>query len=157
RWKALPSYSGNSVNVVGDYLFVTSGSTGGGVFTLNKTDLSLVQSDFFDNAKFCDVKNNQIGQKMIVLQGYPEAKLHEYTADTNNVSTKTEHNILSQTVPYNGKAVVHIDNNDVYVCTGVNGLMGFNINNLISPFLNFESPGNANSNGVHTDNEFIYV
>lgn len=157
RWAALPSYSGNSVTVAGDYLFVVSGSTGGGVFTLNKSDLALVQSDFIDNAKFCDIKNSQIGEKMIVLQGYPSAKLHEYTAGPNNVSNKIEHDILSQVVPYNGKAVLHIDNNDVYVCTGVNGLMGFHLNNLSTPFLNFNSPLEANSNGVDTDNEFIYI
>ncbi|MES2587331.1 MAG: hypothetical protein V4622_00040 [Bacteroidota bacterium] len=157
RWGVLPSYSGNSVNVVGDYLFVSAGSTGGGVFTLNKSDLSLVQSDYFDNAKFCDIKNNQIGDQMIVLQGYPEANLHEYIAGSNNISGKTIHNILNQNVPYNGKAVVHIDNDDVFVCTGVNGLMGFHTNALTTPFLDFDSPGDGHANGVHTDANFIYI
>ncbi|MGV3631936.1 MAG: hypothetical protein ACO1O6_12070 [Bacteroidota bacterium] len=157
RWGVLPSYSGNSVNAVGDYLFIASGSTGGGVFTLNKSDLSLVQADYFDNAKFCDVKNNQMGEKMVVLQGYPEAKLHEYSAGVNNIATKTVHNILSQNVPYNGKAVVHIDNDDVYVCTGANGLMGFHANSLSTPFLEFDSPASGHSNGVDTDPQFIYI
>lgn len=157
RWAVLPSYSGNSVNVVGNYLFVASGSSGGGVFTLNKSDLSLVQSDYFDNAKFCDVKNDQPGEKMIVLQGYPEAKLHEYSAGPDNITGKTIHDILSQNVPYNGKAVVHIDNDDVYVCTGANGLMAFHTSSLSTPFLEFESPGTGNANGVDTDGEFIYI
>ncbi len=157
RWGVLPSYSGNSVNVVGDYLFVASGSTGGGVFTLSKSDLSLVQADYFDNAKFCDVKNNQPGEKMIALQGYPEATLHEYAAGPNNIAGKTVYNILSQNVPHNGKAVVHIDNDDVYVCTGANGLMAFHSNALSTPFLEFQSPADGNANGVDTDPQFIYI
>lgn len=158
RWAALPSYSGNSVNVVGDLLFVTSGSTEGGVFTLNKSDLSLIQSDYFDNAKFCDVRDNQPGNQMIVLQGYPTAKLHEYTATSSNVSGKIEHDILNQTVPSNGKAVVHIDNNEVYVCTGANGLMGFHASSIgAGAFLNFNSPLSGNANGVDTDPNFIYI
>lgn len=158
RWAALPSYSGNSVNVVGDLLFVASGSTGGGIFTLNKSDLSLIQSDYFDNAKFCDVRNNQLGDKMIALQGYPTARLHEYVAGSSNVAGKIEHDILNQNVPSNGKAVVHIDDQDVYVCTGANGLMGFHLSSINSgAFLNFNSPLSGNANGVDTDGNFIYI
>lgn len=158
RWAALPSYSGNSVNLAGDYLFVTSGSTGGGVFTLNASDLALVQADYFDNPKFADIQNNQLGNPMLVLQGNPTAVIHSYTANFNNVATKTTTEILSQSVPANGKAVLHIDNNDVYVCTGNNGLRAYGINNLAgAPTLDFNSPGNGNANGVDTDDKFIYV
>ena len=157
RWQALPSYSGNSVNVVNSYLFVTSGSTGGGVFTLNKSNLEIIQEDYFVNPKFCDIRDNQLGNQMVVLQGYPEAILHEYSAGPNNIAGKQTHNILTQNVPYNGKAVVHIDGDNVFVCTGANGLMGFESTNLSTPFLNFSSPDDGNSNGVHTDDRFIYV
>lgn len=158
RWKALPSYSGNSVNVAGNYIYAVSGSTGGGVFTLNASDLSMVQADYFDNPKFCDIKNNQEGAAMLVLQGNPHAVIHSYTAGPNNIAGKTTYDILSQSVPANGKAVLHIDNNDVYVCTGANGLLGFNINSIGgAPVLDFDSPGNGNANGVDTDNEFIYI
>lgn len=157
RWKALPSYSGNSVNVAGNYIYAVSGSTGGGIFTLNASDLSLVQADYFDNAKFCDIKNNQEGNTMLVLQGNPNAIIHSYLAGPSNIAAKTTHDILSQSVPANGKAVLHIDNNDAYVCTGNNGLMAFNTSNFSTPILDFDSPGNGNANGVDTDNEFIYI
>lgn len=158
RWAALPSYSGNSVNLAGDYLFVISGSTGGGVFTLNASDLALVQADYFDNPKFADIRNNQLGNPMLVLQGNPTAVIHSYTANLNNVATKTTTEILTQSVPANGKAVLHIDNNDVYICTGNNGLRAYGINNLAgAPTLDFNSPGSGNANGVDTDDKFIYV
>jgi hypothetical protein len=158
RWVALPSYSGNSVNAVGNYLFVISGSTGGGVFTLNASDLAIVQSDYYDNAKFADVKSNQLGNPMLVLQGNPSATVYKYAANVNNIAGRTQTEILSQSVPANGKAVLKIDNNDVYLCTGNNGLKGYNINNLGgTPILDFNSPGNGNANGVDTDSQFIYV
>lgn len=158
RWKALPSFSGNSVNVAGNYIYAVSGSTGGGVFTLKTSDLSLVQADYFNNPKFCDIKNNQEGSAMLVLQGNPQAIIHSYTAGPNNIAGKTTYNILTQSVPADGKAVLHIDNNEVYVCTGANGLTAFGINNLGgAPVFSFNSPGNGNANGVDTDNEFIYV
>jgi hypothetical protein len=158
RWVALPSYSGNSVNAVGSYLFVISGSTGGGVFTLNASDLAIVQSDYYDNAKFAYVKSNQLGNPMLVLQGNPSATVYKYAANVNNIAGRTQTEILSQSVPANGKAVLKIDNNDVYICTGNNGLKGYNINNLGgTPILDFNSPGNGNANGVDTDGQFIYV
>lgn len=158
RWAQLPSYSGNSVNAAGSYLFVTAGSTGGGVFTLNASDLKIVQSDLFDNPKFCDIRSNKIGEKMYVLQG-ENALVHEYTAGLENVKGKKTYTIAKGNVPSNGKAVVAVDGDNLYVCTGNNGLLAYNTTKFeAGTTLNFKLPaGKGNANGVDTDDKFIYV
>ena len=55
RWMALPSYSGNSVAAINNFLYVVSGSTGGGIYQINKQSFKIIDTDAFENARYCDL------------------------------------------------------------------------------------------------------
>lgn len=157
RWTALPSYSGNSVAYSNNFLFVVSGSDGGGLTKINKQSMKVMDMDLFDNARYCDVTGNVPSGNVIALQGLSEPKLNLYSVNSNFKTTKENYPLASNNVTYNGKAVIHIADNKVYVCTGEKSLFVYNASDLKSPIKEFTSIGDGFMNGVHTDKEFIYV
>jgi hypothetical protein len=157
RWTALPSYSGNSVAYSNNFLFVVSGSEGGGITKVNKQSMKVMDMDLFDNARYCDVTGDVPSGNVLALQGLTEPKLYTYSVNSNFKTTKQTFPLASNNVTYNGKAVLFISGNEAYVCTGEKSLFVYNINDLKAPKKEFTSLGDGLMNGVHTDKEFIYV
>ncbi|MAX81668.1 MAG: hypothetical protein CL843_16015 [Crocinitomicaceae bacterium] len=149
----LPSYSGNAVKKIGNNLFVASGNSLGGAYQVDATTLSLISQDAYDNSKFVDEANG----KIIYYRGGNDAKLyiHEGVMDS---ATKYTLDIAASASPVNGKGVLHMDGPLAYVCTGTNGMKAFNINNQSgTPAYSFISNGSGLANGVHTDDEFLFI
>ena len=156
RWMALPSYSGNSVAAINNFLYVVAGSTGGGVYQVNKQSFKIMDTDSYDNARYCDLDKTGKKGSVIVLQGLDAPKLNEYSLTSNFKTTKNSFNVVKEVTP-NGKSVINIDNNDVFVCTGEKSLMVYNISDLSSPYKTISALGDGFVNGVHCDKDFVYV
>ncbi len=157
RWVALPSYSGNSVSIANNFIFAISGSEGGGITKINKESLKVMDTDLFDNARYCDVTGDTPNGFLIALQGLESPKLYEYSVNSNFKTTKKTYDLASKDVTYNGKAVMHITGTDVFVSTGELSLFQYTTNDLSKPVREFKSIGAGTMNGVHTDKEFTYV
>lgn len=156
RWMALPSYSGNSVAAINNFLYVVSGSTGGGVYQINKQSFKIMDTDTYENARYCDVDRTGKKGSVIVLQGLDNPKLNEYSLSSNFKTSKNSFSLNNKVTP-NGKSVINIDNNDVYVCTGEKFLLVYTISDLTSPYKTISSLGEGYVNGVHCDNDYVYV
>ncbi len=158
RWVALPSYSGNSVSIANNFVFAVSGSEGGGITKLNKQSLKVMDTDLYDNARYCDVTGDTPSGTVLALQGLSEPKLYQYSVNSNFKTTKETYPLASNDVTKNGKAVIHINGGtEAYVCTGEKSLFLYDMTNLKSPKKEFSSIGEGAINGVHTDKEFVYV
>ena len=158
RWVALPSYSGNSVSIANNFVFVVSGSDGGGITRLNKQSLKVMDTDLYDNARYCDVTGDTPSGRVLALQGLTEPKLYQYSVNSNFKTTKETYPLASNDVTQNGKAVIHISGGtEAYVCTGEKSLFLYDMTNLKSPKKEILSIGDGTMNGVHTDKEFVYV
>ena len=151
--KPLPSFSGNAVKKIGGELFVAAGNTGGGSYVVDAATLDLIDSETYPHSKFVDEENG----KIIYYQGGPDAKLFSHNG-TFNAATKTTIDIAAAASPVNGKSVLHMDGPLAYVCTGANGMFVFNINSASNtPTYSFSSGGSGYANGVHTDDEFLFI
>lgn len=149
----LPSYSGNAVKKIGNELYVAAGNTGGGAYVVDASTLALLDSESYSDSKFVDEANG----KIVYYRGGANAKLYSHTGGFN-AATKTTIDISASVSPVNGKAVLHIDGPLAYVCTGANGLKVFNVNSAsTTPSYSFSSGGSGYANGVHTDNEFLFI
>ncbi len=153
----LPSYSGNSVFKKGNKLLVTSGNTGGGAFEVSlhpQSYLQLQDSDFYNNSKF-GVEDQG---KFVFLEGGPNAQLHIHSNNNFDPAGKITIPLSASTSPLNGKGVLYVDGNQVYVSGGAFGLFEFDLTNPAgTPVRNFTSGGNGFVNGVGADNEFVYA
>ena len=72
------------------------------------------------------------------------------------LSPKTSFYINKKVTP-NGKSVINIDNNEVFVCTGEKSLLIYTISDLSSPYKTISSLGEGFVNGLHCDNDYVYV
>ncbi len=159
------SSSANSVTYSGDYLYVSSGKTHGGAFCINAETLEVLGSVEFENGKYIDVNgtpNN--ATKVVSLQTGENSSIR--VEDIGSFHFSTEYNvgeILHQSVDSDsrGKSTLHFVNNDpdnVYITKGKHGLASYNIHtgaetwSSSSDMLSY-----GNTNGVTSDNEFIYV
>lgn len=153
----LPSFSGNSVFKKGEDLFVASGNTGGGAFRVslkNNNYLGIVDSDYYDHSKF-GVRENG---KFIFLQGGPSAQIFIHNNDLFNPGGKTTISLSASTSPVDGKAVLYVDNTTAYVSAGTNGMHIFDLNsNTGIPTTVFNTAGNGFVNGVHADDNHVFV
>jgi hypothetical protein len=149
----LPSFSGNSVIERNGLLYLVSGQTGGALTTMDTAGGPLTTQVSNDRLKYLDFDGN----KMIMLkQGNSSSELMVYDLPNPNFSTPT----VIQVGPINpadGKNVAHINNGKVYVATGTYGLKVFDaITGSSSPIATF-NPSEGATNGVSTDDEYIYV
>jgi len=157
--------SANSVCEVENKLYISSGKTHGGVFCLNKDDLTMVGATEFENGKYIS-RNGGMGSsdKIVSLQTGEQATLR--TEDVGAFGFAQEFNIgtiLHQNVDIvgRGKSTCHfVDNNpdEVYVTMGMGGLKRFNIHTGEETW---SAPTDmittGNTNGLTSDGEFIYV
>ena len=157
--------SANAVTQSGDYLYISSGKTYGGVFCLDANDLSVLGSVEFENGKYIDINGPEgVGDKVVSLQTGSESTLRIEDIGSFHFSKEYEiGEILHQNVDGvgRGKSVLHFVDNDadeVYVTRGRNGLARFNIH---TGEKTWQSPSDmitsGNTNGVTSDGEFIYT
>jgi len=157
--------SANAVSQSGDYLYVSSGKTHGGVFCLDSRTLEVLGAVEFQNGKYIDVNGiGDLATKVVSLQTGDEASIR--TEDMGGFSFGEEFtigSILHQNVDVTsrGKSVLHFTQgnpDEVYVSMGMDGLKRFNI---YTGEETWQSPADmitsGNTNGMTSDGEFIYV
>jgi hypothetical protein len=159
------SSSANSVTYSGDYLYISSGKTHGGAFCINAETLEVLGSVEFENGKYIDVNGTpDNATKVVSLQTGANSSIR--VEDIGSFQFSNEFSIgeiLHQSVDTDsrGKSTLHFVNNDpdnVYVTKGKHGLASYNIYtgaetwSSSSDMLSY-----GNTNGVTSDNEFIYA
>ncbi len=158
------SASANGITATNDYLYVTSGKTYGGTVVLNKDNLQGLSSESYSDAKYVAVNGRTNNSKVVSLVTGDDAflKVGNVGADLNTTSYDIGE-IFHQNVveTYRGKSTMEfspINNNDIYVAKGKDGIALVNTNNgnIIS-----ESKGTmlvvGNTNGVTTDIDYVYA
>ena len=159
------SASANAVSQTDDYLYVMSGKSHGGIYCLNKEDLSMVDNVEFQNGKSIEINNDYANiTKVVSLLAGTESKLRIDNVGEFNQSEEFEiGTILHQNTDAtsSGKSGIHfVDNNpnEIYVTMGMEGLKRFDVN---TGEQTWQSPADmissGNTNGVTSDGEFIYV
>lgn len=162
--KSIPSgisASANGVVKSGSKLYVTSGKTYGGTFSLDLPNLNVSATDHFSNAKF--IATNASETKIATLITGNAAKIHSYASNLTNKSIFNIDPIVHQNVanPYRGKSTLHFANNFdnvCYVASARNGLIAININNgdtLGRSNTSMLKYGNCNS--VTSDDDYLYL
>ncbi|MFK8005797.1 MAG: DUF4114 domain-containing protein [Saprospiraceae bacterium] len=159
------SSSANSVTYSGDYLYVSSGKTHGGAFCINAETLEVLGSVEFENGKYIDVNGTpDDATKVVSLQTGASSSLR--VEDIGSFHFANEYNvgeILHQNVDTDsrGKSNLHFVNNDpynVYIAKGKHGLASYDILNGTETWSSSEDMlTNGNTNGVTSDDQFIYV
>ncbi|MEM6966609.1 MAG: DUF4114 domain-containing protein [Bacteroidota bacterium] len=157
--------SANSVVFSGDYLYVSSGKTHGGVFCLDAATLEVLGKSEFQNGKYIDVNGApDAATKVVSLQTGTEGTLR--VEDIGDFHFNDEYpigEILHQSVDAisRGKSVLHFTEqnpDEVLVTMAKNGLAAFDIN---TGDQTWASPAgmltDGNTNGVTSDDKFIYV
>ena len=158
------SASANGITATNNYLFVTSGKTFGGTVVLDKENLIGLSSESYSDAKYVAVNGRSNNSKVVSLVTGNNAfiKVGNIASELNTTSYGIG-SIFHQNVveTYRGKSTMEfspINNNNIYIATGKDGIALADINNgtVIS-----ESKGtmlvSGNTNGVSTDSDYIYA
>lgn len=123
---------GNAVIVNGDYYQV---ATLYGTETFNRSDLSGVHATQLGDAKFITKNGNNV---YVSYVDGDDLKVNSY--DASNVRLDKGSTLFNagkfETINgTNGKSVMAVDGNDVYVCLGKNGLVKYTNGNLTGRFI----------------------
>ncbi|MFY0631903.1 MAG: DUF4114 domain-containing protein [Flavobacteriaceae bacterium] len=158
------SASANGISATNNYLYVTSGKTYGGTVVLNKDNLSPLSSESYANAKYVAVNGRSNNSKVVSLITGDNASIKVGNVGSNlSTSSYGIGSIFHQNVveTYRGKSTMEFspfNNNHLYIAKGKDGIAKVDINNgnIIS-----ESKGTmlvvGNTNGVTTDNDYVYA
>lgn len=144
-------YSGNSVQRLDDVLLVTSGSNGG-VSVIDNATKSVSSFSTLDFMKYLIVSDDHIVSLIASITG---AQLQCYSSSSSDFSTPECVADLGVINPYDGKLVLTIDNEEVFVACGSSGIKVFDIESL-EQLAEYE-PENGITNGVVTDDDFVYL
>ncbi len=154
------SPAANAIAQSDDLLYVTAGRSNGGVFAINKSDLSLAGVKQFPNAKGVAVSDS----KVACLQAADDNatlfldKPGAFSFEDKYSISKFEHQNVDNL--YGGKAALNFsaDGNILYVAAGATGVRAIDINSGKEVF---ESPAemlvSGNSNGVSSDDQYVYA
>lgn len=154
------SSSVNSIAQSNDLLYVTAGRSNGGIFTLKKSDLSLVGVKQFPNAKGVAVGTSQVACLQTTDN---DAKLFVENVGGNAFETSIPLSKLShQNVEdlHGGKVSISFseDGSTLFVAAGATGLRAVDMNTGLEVF---ESPEemleSGNTNGVSHDDQYVYA
>jgi len=158
------SASANGITATNNYLYVTSGKTFGGTVVLDKNNLSGLSSESYQDAKYVAVNGIGSSSKVVSLVTGDNASIKVGNVGANletesfNIGSIFHQNVLET---YRGKSTMEfspLNNNHIYIAKGKDGIAKVDINNgnIIS-----ESKGTmlvvGNTNGVSTDNDYIYA
>lgn len=154
------SSSVNSIAQSNDLLYVTAGRSNGGVFTLNKSDLSLVGVKQFPNAKGVAVGTSKIA---CLQTSDNDANLFVenvggHVFETNIPLSKFSHQNVEDL--QGGKVSLSFSNdgNTLFLAAGATGLRAVDMSSglevFVSPDKMLES---GNTNGVSHDDQYVYA
>lgn len=158
------SASANGITATNNYLYVTSGKTFGGTVVLDKNNLSGLSSESYQDAKYVAVNGRGSNSKVVSLVTGDNASIKVGNVGANletesfNIGSIFHQNVLET---YRGKSTMEfspLNNNHIYIAKGKDGIAKVDINNgnIIS-----ESKGTmlvvGNTNGVSTDNDYVYA
>lgn len=150
----LPSYSGNDIVEAGsnNYLYVSSGATGGGFFKVAKSDLNRVESYNYNFSKSMDKRENDVVGLTISETG--EAVFNLIDINSGQVNTfNTGLNIS----PVDGKNVIEHRAAVTYAALGNAGVKGYRFDDQ-EPLVYDFNPGETDvANGVTADGQYVYV
>ena len=156
--------SANSIGLSNDYIYMTSGSSKGGTFQLNRQTLDFVNNEEYSEAKAIALNGNQNGDFQLSLIGGDNAKLkvHQVGSDRSLVREISLGSIVHQNVndPYFGKATVSIRQGEkiAFIAMNQSGMKAVNIEtgNVV-----YTSPSDmlttGNTHGLAIDEKFIYM
>ena len=147
----------NDIAEVGEYLYVTAGRSNGGVFCLNKEDLSVIGYKQFTNAK--GVASNGSIVAAVQTQGPPSVHtglVGETTfSNTFSIDAISHQNVEDQ---LGGKTTAKFSGNYLLLTSGRNGVKGYDTNTgqqiFATPEKMIES---GNANGITTDDQYMYI
>lgn len=153
----------SSVNAIAqsaDLLYATAGKSNGGVFTLKKSDLSVVGVNQFPNAKGVAVGTSKVACLQV---GEDEATL--YVENVGGSAFETSFpigKIVHQNVEdlHGGKISLSFSNDGatVYVAGGASGLRAFDVNTGTEVFASpTKMLSSGNTNGVTHDDQYVYA
>ncbi len=151
----LPGVSGNSLAIGNNELYVSVGGSNekGGIFKLDKNDLSIISQYNSSYAKYIDFKpvNNTLFTLFGGSHGY--ARVFKNNTIKNGYAQEWP---LGDITPYDGKNGVVIDNNYAYLALGEKGLliMNYETGEVIK---NINFGKNIRTNSVSIDKDYIYV
>lgn len=145
----MPSFSGNSVSVMGNHqLLFASGASGGGFFEVNTQSENITATQSENYAKYVKYAD---GVKYKLIGGNSNAQL---IIESNGGSNTVD--LGQPAAPVDGKNVVTVYDGKAYVTLGQNGLVVVNLeSNEVVGSYNHDGPGLAN--GVAVDEDFVYL
>lgn len=147
----LTGYSANCVEKVGNDLITISGYSNGGINKFNIDDISN-QDKKFINSDTCNFQgkyvyyNQSIG-KIITLNNTEKGIVSIYN---ENMELESSFEVDSIN-PIDGKNVCICDNNQIYICKGLNGLDIYDFNGQRM------GGSKKSANGVDVDDQYIYL
>jgi hypothetical protein len=161
------SASANAIEHAGEFLYVTSGKSNGGVCLFKAETLEFLQSRAFVNAKYVAANGDATGDsKVVALQAGEQSYLRTDLLGKGEFSQETEiGGILHQNTDAknSGKSTIHFQRNDpskMYVAMGNAGFKMFDLSSDTPKEL-WKSPDgmvkSGNCNAITSDDEFIYV
>ena len=150
-WKEIPmpSFSGNSIDILSDSeLLFASGATGGGFFKINLRKGEISNSQKVDFAKYV-TSNDEVS---VMLSGGPgDAQLFiQKDGSTRKIA------LGKSAFPVDGKNAVALDGETAYVALGKNGLVVVDTDTG-KIAANYKSDKPGNTNGVAVDKDFVYL
>ncbi len=158
------SASANGIVRSGDRLFVTSGKTYGGLFTLNANDLSFIDSDFYSNAKYVAANGRDNNARIASLITGDSAYINIKAQNSDEIANTIQIGpVLHQNVEgsYRGKSVIHFAEaypDVAFVAMGGDGLKGFDITTGEERFYTSNHVLTiGNTNGITSDDDYLYM
>ena len=159
------SSSANYIAEAGDYLYVTSGRSNGGVFCLNKDALTLVGLKQFTNGKGVAVNGSVANSSTVAaIQSYTNPQImtdlvgHAGFASSFAIGPVTHKNVGDELGGKISVAFAATDSPYLMMTSGKNGVIGYDVTTGETVFTSPEKMlGSGNSNGISIDDRFMYV
>lgn len=158
--------SANSIKHAGDYLYVTSGKSKGGIFKINVNDLQVEGVTEFPEAKYVTTNGSlEDISTVVTLQAGTTSLLRTDVVGNHKFSAAAQIGAIEHQnvdAANSGKSTIHFESpgsDRLYVAMGTSGLKAFNTANGLSEI--WAAPSNmltaGNCNGISSDHEFLYA
>ncbi|WP_147243354.1 LVIVD repeat-containing protein [Chitinophaga flava] len=145
----LPSFSGNSVLPANGSLWVVSGATGGGLFSLDYNSLSILTSQPDEKAKYLATNGNQ---NAFLTVAETEVHLKVFS----NGGGMKDYKLDLQVTPLDGKNVVVMDDEYAYITLSKYGVAKVKLSDG-SIVARYQHKGKGLTNGATIDPCFVYL
>ena len=144
----LTGYNGNDIVAAGNKIYITSGTTDGGLTVLNQRNLAILETVSIEGAKACALYNNEI----IVMKG-TGTTLYFYDKDSYQITRTIE---LGYPNNLQAKAEVDIVGNRLFLSAWKSGMKVVDLTtNEITHCIRVENNGVCN--GVSADGDLAFM